>query len=430
MNLKKTSKSMRKMKTVLKKTLLARKPKVPLPPFILWNMDERRKKIQEGRKAINAKEGKMSTKMSREDEREELKESWAKIDSETLEKYKIIFREDQKRYNVEYREWFENGGEAALEHAKCVMKEASEQDKNNSKAWKKGSINSNSMIDDDITFTRRPGDLVYFGPKAAVKETKILAPINRQKGGTIDSKRMYKVLEKSGGGLLFECKICGEKRTQSKNMVSHLLNIHEYNHVEEFVIKKCTKCEFNSRSKVYLVRHMKNVHGSEELYSKCKLCPYKTEMSLREHMEEVHLKLGHTCDQCGHKSRRKSYLRRHKQTSHQGIVFSCDMCSFTYTQLYTLRNHTRNIHEDIVCDSCNITINGYIALNRHKIKAHADNLKCNVCHYKYPVRKYLKEHIKFNHPEEIISCTKCDYKTIKKCVQDMRKHERKDHNIS
>ena len=58
MKLKKTSKSMRKMKTVLKKTLLARKPKVILPPFVLWNMDERRKKIQEGRKAINAKEGK------------------------------------------------------------------------------------------------------------------------------------------------------------------------------------------------------------------------------------------------------------------------------------------------------------------------------------------------------------------------------------
>ena len=43
---------------------------------------------------------------------------WANIDSETWEKYKTRSWEDWQKYKVEYREWFEKGGEAAVEQAK------------------------------------------------------------------------------------------------------------------------------------------------------------------------------------------------------------------------------------------------------------------------------------------------------------------------
>ena len=147
-------------------------------------------------------------------------------------------------------------------------------------------------------------------------------------------------------------------------------------------------------------------------------------------MDETHLKVRHTCDQCGHSSRRKAQLRRHKQTIHQGIVFSWKMFPFTYTQSYTLRGHLWNFHEENVCDSCNITLNSYNYLKKHNIKAHTKTEKCYVCHFKGFDKQDVKEHIKLNHPEFVLSCTKCNYLTIKKPKKNLIKHESLDHNIS
>ena len=130
---------------------MAGKPKAPSSSYLLWMVEEGRKKIQEKRAEVEAKDSQESRNKARRGAAADsilLKEMCAKIDSGTQEKYKTGSWEDWQKYKVEYREWFEKGGEAVVEQAK---KEAEERNP-----------------DDGISFTRRTRDLVYFGRKAKI----------------------------------------------------------------------------------------------------------------------------------------------------------------------------------------------------------------------------------------------------------------------
>ena len=241
----------------MKEPQLIGRPKKPMNAFFLWmSYEEIRKKIQ-----------KMTIDESQEYQKggiyQKASTMWAEVDFDTREKYEKLSLKDQARYKIEYRDWLEGGGEAAVKQAKHDR-------------------------------------------KADMKQAK-----------------MDRIVAARG--------------------------------------HKCTKCEFHGSANIYPLRHMKNVHGSEELYSKCELCSYKTELKhkLKEHIQNTHLKRKHTCDECGHQTIRKSLLKRHALAVHQGIAFTCDMCSFECIQLYSLRQHTKSNHKEIVCDICNIKYHVY-----------------------------------------------------------------------
>ena len=141
-----------------------------------------------------------------------------------------------------------------------------------------------------------------------------------------------KVVDIKLGNIFFNCKVCGKKRNSRPDIKSHLLLAHDHKEsIFEKVFHKSAKCAFVGGQFIKLVRYMKIVHNSIELYSKCKLCTFKTETSyaLNKHVNDVHLKITSVCDQCGYKARRMSTIKTHKLTAHEGMVFSCDLCSFT-----------------------------------------------------------------------------------------------------
>ena len=74
-------------------------------------------------------------------------------------------------------------------------------------------------------------------------------------------------------------------------------------------------------------------------------------------------------------------------------------------------------------------MNGSKHLNEHKIKLHTDQDKCFIFSITFPSMQDMKAHININHPEAIVYCTQCDYKTIKTYKTKMVAHESKDHNI-
>ena len=245
---KKTSKTKLKGFQKMKEPQMFGRPKKPMNAFFLWmSYEEIRKKVQ-----------KMTIDESEEYQKGALYKTastmWAEVDLDTNEKYEKLSVKDQARYKIEYRDWLEEGGDAAVKQAKHDRKE------------------------------------------------------DRKKA------KMDRIVAARG--------------------------------------HKCTKCEFHGSANIYLIRHMKNVHGSEELYRKCELCSYNTEVKhdLKRHIQEIHLKIGLTCDECGLTTKRKIQLKRHTLAVHQGIALICDMCSFKCTQLSSLRQHTKSNHVKILCD--------------------------------------------------------------------------------
>ena len=166
--------------------------------------------------------------------------------------------------------------------------------------------------------------------------------------GNNPQERQYEnVVDNKLGNIFFKCKLCGGKKTSRPGMNDNLLSAHDHaKPIIEKVLHKCTKCAFVSGQFIKFVKHMKNVHNSEELYSNCQLCSFKTETiyELNKHINFVHLKIRSVCDQCGYKARRMSDIKTHKLTAHEGMVFFCDLCSFTTKSERTIFTHTKNVH--------------------------------------------------------------------------------------
>ena len=188
-----------------------------------------------------------------------------------------------------------------------------------------------------------------------------------------EEKHFEKVVDTKLGNIFFKCKVCGKKRTSRPVIKSHLLSVHDHKElIFEKVFNKCTKCAFVSGQFIKIVRHMKIVHNTIELYSKCQLCTLKTETiyELNKHVNDVHLKIKSVCEQCGYKARRMSTIKTHKLTAHEGMVFSCDLCSFTTKSERTSITHTKNVHKEVWCTLCQIYFKGLTKLFEHSKREH------------------------------------------------------------
>merc|ERR1719458_1139015 len=82
-------------------------PKRPMSAYFLWLNSEGRDKIKEENPGLGVTE--VSKKAG---------EMWAKIDSDTKERFEKKAKAAKEKYEEEYKEWFEGGGEDALKAPK------------------------------------------------------------------------------------------------------------------------------------------------------------------------------------------------------------------------------------------------------------------------------------------------------------------------
>merc|ERR1712083_312250 len=94
-----------------KKTKLPGQPKRPMSAYFLWLNSEGRDKIKEENPSFGVTE--VSKKAG---------EMWAKIDSDTKERFEKKAKVAKEKYEEEYKEWFEGGGEDALKAQKKEKK--------------------------------------------------------------------------------------------------------------------------------------------------------------------------------------------------------------------------------------------------------------------------------------------------------------------
>merc|ERR1712080_273773 len=89
-----------------KKTKLPGQPKKPMSAYFLWLNGEGREKIKEENPGISVTE--VSKKAG---------EIWGSLSSDIKEKYEKKNKEAKEAYEIEYKNWLKDGGEAAIAQA-------------------------------------------------------------------------------------------------------------------------------------------------------------------------------------------------------------------------------------------------------------------------------------------------------------------------
>ena len=112
---------------------------------------------------------------------------------------------------------------------------------------------------------------------------------------------------------------------------------------------QCTYCEYSSKQKSNLNKHINGVHRNLKPF-KCSQCDYSCshKSSLNRHISAIHLKLKpFKCSQCDYSCSHKWHLNRHISSVHKNIrPFRCNICSSSFTDRRSLHRHKQGVHEN------------------------------------------------------------------------------------
>jgi KRAB domain-containing zinc finger protein len=111
-------------------------------------------------------------------------------------------------------------------------------------------------------------------------------------------------------GQTWNCDICSAKFTMKCYLKQHTLKVHSRS-------AQCKICGKIFKSGIYLSRHMSNIHATEKPFV-CSLChkKFSKQYCLNAHFKEVHSDLVFCCESCNYSSKSKYDLARHIQYKH------------------------------------------------------------------------------------------------------------------
>ena len=175
----------------------------------------------------------------------------------------------------------------------------------------------------------------------------------------------------------------------------------------------CTKCDFEGRTKVEVIKHVNVKHGDQikEKEFNCGDCDFQGTSAdqLRKHVNLKHSlpgqeNKGHIqCKICGESFIEKWNLMKHRKNQHISFVAPCrnemdGKCSYTADMCWWNHNKTQNYqNKNIKCFLCSETFQSKADMMIHRKKSHAGFVKkClkyaqNECHFKKHSCWYLHE---------------------------------------
>ena len=199
----------------------------------------------------------------------------------------------------------------------------------------------------------------------------------------------------------------------------------------------CTICDFSSKFKQNLQRHLKG-HKFEKApklrsdskaenqikvraHFRCDVCTYTTKykFNLNRHVSRVHSDgrsdrgSMYICQFCGKKLRSKFAQTLHLKTLHTKVFkHTCPTCSKGFNQLTPYRGHLAS-HHDILkekCDLCSESFNHKTSLTAHRQAVHDKRtFQCSSssCSAVYSSSRAMRDHVKAEHNNERLRCKKC-----------------------
>ncbi|XP_067642134.1 zinc finger protein 782-like [Eurosta solidaginis] len=144
----------------------------------------------------------------------------------------------------------------------------------------------------------------------------------------------------------------------------------------------------------------------------------------------------YSCPQCNEFFSKNAELGDHVNQVHAlgSTPFLCDHCDKSYRNLRSLKEHVVQAHQDKIklqdhfqCSECPKVFLDKGARKKH-MGLHFTNNKthvCGICSERFPVKKWLVEHLRTHTPDGRIPCAQCD-KTYSR-HQDLENHERSTH---
>jgi Zinc finger, C2H2 type len=238
-------------------------------------------------------------------------------------------------------------------------KSSSSSNSNSDSEWNAESVpKPKNDEDDEEIFSFNP-----FQPAKKVKQ-KWKKRDRRTKQG--QSKRTYV----KGGTKDGICDICGINLTTKERLRNHIKVRHEIIPEEEFLKCPVEDCRKRFKIKLYLDRHMANIHNKDEKPPKekefwpCSFCGIilgsKTALKQHEYRHTVPAqeKKCHTffCDICGFSSDKKIRVQYHIERIHLQLrKFKCKMCPADFVHSSLLQYHELRVHLNLrkfVCRYC------------------------------------------------------------------------------
>jgi hypothetical protein len=234
---------------------------------------------------------------------------------------------------------------------------------------------------------------------------------------------IHKITEKP----TFCCDKCDKVLTTNVYLKRHMKAEHPTDEQIASVVCNCEKCPLKFQYSIDLNRHLSTClnnqdhHDQKSTTFKCENCEtnnWYSHISLRKHYAEVHRKIWDICDICGIVLKRSS-VKSHKQVVHSGVKdFTCEQCGKTFSQKNGLQSHISGVHGQNIagkyqfqCDKCD-----YTTVAEHKLKKHNEathirevKYKCDMCNY-FGYRKHgLENHINAVHKKLVRHiCDHCE----------------------
>merc|ERR1712029_312964 len=228
--------------------------------------------------------------------------------------------------------------------------------------------------------------------------------------------------KKVHNGEVFRCDQCEKRFERAKILAFHLFSKHRvYLEGCNLTVLECEEegCAYQTCSAKIFAQH-KQKHARGETVA-CKVCDkkFKSNVTLKNHVETIHMKINHvTCDIC-QKGCYRNKLNHHKRLKHGGEVKKdtqqCPVCGVSITvrtpnclNIHMIKHHknfdldTRSKKEQekrFVCtyDGCRKVHFFDYDLKRHINHVHKRSVPCPRCDLKFRAKYDLRQHVLSNH---------------------------------
>lgn len=244
----------------------------------------------------------------------------------------------------------------------------------------------------------------------------------------------------------YPCNKCEFVALRLPQIKSHM-RIHD--NARQVHTFSCPVCDYETPERAKFDDHKRSKHGFRGGYFPCSICPFVSTSkgigALRAHINSVHKKIKHPCDECHKVFANSSALGKHKRAIHLKVPYKCQFCDYQCLQASTLKTHIDSKHKGIrhYCDQCTFSSTTQGNLSTHIKTVHEGRklkktstesgkrsmkFHCDMCVYSTAFKVSLDIHIATKHEGRVYNCDQCSYtsnhpSTLRIHIKGKHEHE-------